>query len=79
MQYLAEMLQIKIELVNLEKPACPITTYGKDCQFFRCDYKYKINLPVKKMAKTLQVDFTYKENPKFFTGRRQPIKKMTKT
>ena len=30
MQHLAEMLQGKIELVDLEEPACPMTTYGED-------------------------------------------------
>ena len=28
MLYLAEMLQVRIELVDLDMPACPMTTYG---------------------------------------------------
>ena len=30
MPHLAEVLQGKIELVDLEEPACPMTTYGDD-------------------------------------------------
>ena len=30
MQHLAEMLQGKIELVDLEEPASPMTTYGEE-------------------------------------------------
>ena len=30
MLYLAEMLQGRIDLVDLEEPACPMTTYGEE-------------------------------------------------
>ena len=38
----------KTQIINNSRTVASINTY-KDCQFFRCDYKYKINLPIKKM------------------------------
>ena len=42
-----ELPESKTQIINNNRTVASINTY-KDCQFFRCDYKYKINLPVKK-------------------------------
>ena len=44
----------KTQIINNNRTVASIDTY-KDCQFFRCDYKYKITLPIKKTLNSLQV------------------------
>ena len=44
----------KTQIINNNRTVASINTY-KDCQFFRCDYKYKITLPIKKKPFSLQV------------------------